>query len=272
MPQVWNPKCYTTHAAFVPALGEPLLDLLAPLPGERLVELGCGEGALTAKLVERGSSVVGVDSSPEPVAAARVRASSPRVMDGARLGFVQEFDAVLGNAALHWMRDADAVLAGICRALRPGGRLLAELSGAGNVVTLSAALQAAPRRRGIEPEPLDPWYFPSADQYRMRLLRAGRRVERIELFSRLTALPGAVDGWLRTFAGSFFVGRARRRARGLSGRGAGGGGTAAAPEEWGLDRRSCAAAAGGTAAAGIAAVKHGARAGRGACRHPTRRR
>jgi len=111
---------------------------------------------------------------------------------------------VFSNAALHWMkRDPDAVLAGVARALRPGGRFVAEMGGAGNVAAIRGAVYDALTKRGIDAVGADPWYFPTADDYRARLEAAGFKVARIEKFPRPTPLPGDVQGWLRTFARAF---------------------------------------------------------------------
>ena len=200
---VWNPDRYSRECGFVARNGESLLGLLAPRPGERVLDLGCGEGKLTAKLVEAGAEVVGVDASPEQVAAARAAGLDARVADGAALPFDAEFDAVFSNAALHWMKRPDAVIAGVFRALRPGGRFVAECGAAGNVAAIRGGIHDELRSRGIDPEPLDPWYFPSEDEYRGRLEAAGFAVLRIETFPRPTRLLTDVAAWLEVFAGSF---------------------------------------------------------------------
>jgi trans-aconitate methyltransferase len=126
-------------------------------------------------------------------------------MDGEALTFTDEFDAVFSNAALHWMKRADAVLAGVWRALLPGGRFVAECGGHGCVATIHAALLAALARRGIDGTAYDPWYFPTVEEYRGRLARRGFSVDSIALIPRPTPLPGDVVGWLETFAESFLV-------------------------------------------------------------------
>lgn len=201
--QHWDPQRYNENAGFVAELGSPLLDLLQPRPDERILDLGCGEGALTEKLAARGAAVVGVDASPEQVAAARRRGLDARVMDGERLTFENEFDAVLSNAALHWMLDATAVLRGVARALKPGGRFVAEMGGAGNVATIAAAVGGALEARGIDSSAANPWYFPTPEEYADRLRDAGFGVSSIELIPRPTPLPGDICGWLETFCESF---------------------------------------------------------------------
>jgi len=198
--QRWSAAEYARHAAFVPALGRDLIQLLAPCPGERVLDLGCGDGTLTIELAARGAAVVGVDRSPSMAAAAHARGLPVVVADATRLVFSGGFDAVFSNAVLHWVRDADAVLDGVYRALAPGGRFVAELGGHGNVAAIVTAVRAVLRHRGIEP-PM-PWDFPTADACRDRLEQHGFAVDRIVLFPRPTRLPPGLAGWLQTFAGS----------------------------------------------------------------------
>jgi trans-aconitate methyltransferase len=203
--QSWNPERYDRHARFVSDLGMPVVELLAPRAGERILDLGCGDGALTEKLVALGCEVVGIDSSAEQVAGACARRLDCRVGSGEELAFTSEFDAVFSNAALHWMRRPDAVIAGVHRALRPGGRFVGEMGGEGCVASIIAALSAGLARRGLDAAAYNPWFFPTADHYRRRLEARGFTVDSIALFSRPTPLPGDVTGWLETFAESFLT-------------------------------------------------------------------
>jgi trans-aconitate methyltransferase len=200
---IWNPELYATHAHFVPELGMAALELLAPQRGERILDLGCGDGVLTIKLKERGCAVVGVDASREMVDAARALGLDARVLDGQALGFDQEFDAVFSNAALHWMRRPDEVIIGVWRALKPGGRFVAECGGYGNVAAIQSALAVALAKRGIDARQVNPWYFPSAEEYGARLERQGFIVESIELILRPTPLLGGILSWLKIFAQDF---------------------------------------------------------------------
>ncbi|KAG1290645.1 hypothetical protein G6F64_013898 [Rhizopus arrhizus] len=141
--QHWNAQDYAIDAGFVPLLGGAVARLLDPRAGERILALGCGDGVLSTELALSGARIHGVDASPELVMAARARGVDAQVMDGHALSFDSEFDAVFSNAALHWMGTPDRVLEGVRRALRPGGRFVAEFGGHGNVATIIAAVQAA---------------------------------------------------------------------------------------------------------------------------------
>lgn len=201
--QSWSAERYERNAGFVADLGEPLLDLLAAEPGEHILDLGCGDGRLSLRIAESGARVVGVDAAPDMVAAARARGIDARVMSGEALTFQDAFDAVLSNAALHWMTDADSVIQGIRRALKPGGRLVAEFGGDANAAQVVGALTAALDRRGLDGRRFHPWYFPTDEEYRERLEAGGFTVGPIALIPRLTPLPGAIGDWLETFAESF---------------------------------------------------------------------
>jgi SAM-dependent methyltransferase len=203
MTQSWDPQGYADNARFVAELGMPVVDLLAPRAGERILDLGCGDGFLTAKMAALGVTVVGVDASAAFIAAARALGLDARLGDAQRLAFTEEFDAVFSNAVLHWMKDPDAAIDGVWRALKPGGRFVAECGGQHCVAQIRAALGRALARRGIDAAAVDPWYFASAEEYGGRLRARGFVVETIAVFPRPTPLPGDVTGWLRTFAESF---------------------------------------------------------------------
>lgn len=204
--QTWLAGRYARNAGFVAELGMPVVELLAPLPGERILDLGCGDGALTLRLEELGCEVVGVDAGPDMVREARARGLDARLADGHDLPFDGEFDAVFSNAALHWMRrDPDAVIAGVARALRPGGRFVGEMGGRLNVAAITTALIAVLERRGVDGASAVPWYFPGVEAYRRRLEAGGFAVRRIELIPRPTELPTGMAAWLETFAEPFMA-------------------------------------------------------------------
>jgi trans-aconitate methyltransferase len=206
----WDADRYDADQSFVTDYGTPLVDLLDPSPGERVVDLGCGTGDLTAVLADRvgdDGRAVGVDRSGAMVARARDRHDGPAFVRGdLRALPCEEFDGALSNAALHWVpaADQDRVLAEVAAALRPGGRFVAELGGTGNVASVVRAANDARRAHGHAP--VDPWHFPSVGEYATRLERAGFEVRRASLFDRPTELDGAdgLTSWLAQFGDPLF--------------------------------------------------------------------
>lgn len=203
--QTWDPRGYQENAGFVARLGLPVLDLLAPRPGERILDVGCGDGALTVEILRAGAIVTGIDSSPAMVAAARERGLDARVADANALTFRDEFDAAFTNAALHWMADPPKVLAGVHAALRAGGRFAGEFGGFGNVASIVTALRAVLRARGVAADAIPRWYFPTAGEFAALLERSAFEVRQIALIPRPTPLPTGMHGWLATFGERFFA-------------------------------------------------------------------
>lgn len=204
--QTWDPASYARSARFVSDLGTPVVQLLAPKAGERILDLGCGDGVLTKKLADLGCDVVAVDSSVPQVEAARKLGLKAFVIRGEDLPYNEEFDAVFSNAALHWIKSADVMLAGVYRSLKPGGRFVAECGGHGCIRKIRTALVQALNRRGFDGEARVPWYFPTPGEYATKLECAGFRVDSIALIPRPTPLPGDIVGYLETFALNFFQG------------------------------------------------------------------
>ena len=199
----WSPAQYAANARFVSELGEPVVEWLDPAPGEAILDLGCGDGALTKRLEERGAHVIGVDASSSMVAAAREAGLDARVADGEDLHFEAAFDGVFSNAALHWMTEADAVVAGVARALRPGGRFVGEMGARGNVATITEAIEASLSDQGIQPPRV--WFFPTPGEWCALLEQHGFVVDRLHRFSRPTPAPNGLEGWLRTFGHDCFA-------------------------------------------------------------------
>jgi trans-aconitate methyltransferase len=193
----WHSDTYRANASYVPALGGAVLDLLNPRAGERILDLGCGEGSLTERIAETGATVVAVDASADMVAAAAARGLDARVIDAQRLPFEREFDAVFSNAALHWVRDHDAMLSGVRRALKPGGRFAAEFGGHGNIAAIQVALRSVLARRGWKTNVHR--YYATPAEYSARLETHGFVVRTIDLIPRPTPLPTGIRGWLETF-------------------------------------------------------------------------
>jgi len=199
----WDAEVYARNSRFVSDLASPLVELLAARPGERILDLGCGDGVLTRHLMDLGCDVLGVDASEEMVSAARARGVEARVVDASILDFDNEFDAVFSNAVLHWVQNADAAIVGVRRALKTSGRFVGEFGGAGNVEILRHAMHQALIERGMDPDRVDPWYFPTPEIYRSKLEQNGFEVRHIELIDRPTPLPTGIRGWMESFAGSF---------------------------------------------------------------------
>jgi trans-aconitate methyltransferase len=202
MKQTWDASLYAGNGRFVAQLAGALLDILQPQAGERILDLGCGDGFLTQRIAESGATLVGVDSSPQMIAAALERGVDARCNSGEDLSFEQEFDAVFSNAALHWMINQDAVLAGVHRALKPGGRFVAECGGQGNIAAIRVALLAVLTAHGLPAERIENNLFFNAAEYRDRLENHGFLVEEITLIPRATPLPSGMADWLQTFRGS----------------------------------------------------------------------
>jgi trans-aconitate methyltransferase len=198
--QHWSAERYAATAHFVPAFGAPVVELLDPQPGERILDLGCGDGVLTEKIAALGARVVAVDAAPDMVAAAKARGLDARVVPGQSLAFDREFDAVFSNAALHWMRPQEAVLDGVRRALKPGGRFVAEMGGHNNTAAMLTAMRAVLARRGIEALSLSPWYFPPRPlRIRRSLRRPASRSRRSRSFrGRRRSMPAWTLGSTRS--------------------------------------------------------------------------
>jgi SAM-dependent methyltransferase len=207
-PQRWDAALYRDRHAFVFQKAADLIDVLAPRGGERVLDVGCGTGELTAGIASRGADVLGVDASADMVAAATKAFPQVRfvVADARALPFDGGFDAVFSNATLHWVRDADAAAGSIARALKPGGRFVAEFGGHGNVAGIVRAIDAALADLSLPRVPL-PWYYPTVGQYASVLERAGLEVRRAELFDRPTDLAGphGLRNWVTMFGGAYLA-------------------------------------------------------------------
>lgn len=204
--QNWDPGAYAKNAAFVPALGKPVIDLLEPKIGEKILDLGCGTGAMARELIDAGFDVVGVDASEEMVSAARANGVDAKVEDATALERDGEFDAIFSNAVLHWIADQYAVVRGVWRALKPGGRFAAECGGEGCNRIIREGIKSAAAKRDIDYRRLNPWTFPEVGMYTKILETQGFAVKYIARIDRPTHLPNGLSSWLETFARAFTVG------------------------------------------------------------------
>ncbi|WP_218079288.1 class I SAM-dependent methyltransferase [Anthocerotibacter panamensis] len=199
---VWNAGLYDARHTFVFELGRDLVGLLHPQPGERILDLGCGTGHLTRAIAETGADVLGLDQSLEMVEQARAHypALAFEQGDARDFGCAVPFDAVFSNAVLHWILEPERVVQSVARALRPGGRFVAELGGKGNIAAIATALYTVLQEAGY-PLPATCWYFPSLGEYASLLEAQGFRVCAVWHFDRPTALEGeeGLRNWLKMF-------------------------------------------------------------------------
>lgn len=202
--QRWSASDYAANGRFVQDLAADVLEMLAPCRGERILDLGCGDGRLTAEIKAAGADVLGVDLSDDLLAVARERGLDVEKIDGHELPFDNEFDAVFSNAALHWMRAPELMVAGVAQALKPGGRFVGEFGGHGNVAAIATAMRAVSVERAGDPSRVAPWFFPTPEEYARVLEGAGFTVDAIALVPRPTRLETGMEGWLTTFGRSFF--------------------------------------------------------------------
>ena len=211
--QTWNTALYDQNHAFVFQMAQGVLELLHPQAGERILDLGSGTGHLTQQIADAGASVIGLDSSPEMVAAAGGAYPNLEFVlgDAARFAFDQPFDAVFSNATLHWVTQAEAAVACIAAALKPGGRFVAEFGGKDNVQHIADATQHAIRSLTGQDTP-HLWYFPSIGEYAGLLEMHGFKVRSAWLFDRLTPLEGedGMRNWIRMFGGGLLSGIAEQ--------------------------------------------------------------
>jgi trans-aconitate methyltransferase len=210
LPAFWNPSLYTSKHNFVFRLGQGMVELLAPEPGEQILDLGCGTGELTAMIGESGALVTGIDQSPEMISRAGINfpALDLELGDARQLRFENHFDAVFSNATLHWIPQQELVLESVYRALKPGGRFVGELGGSGNIQLILQATEQVIKSHGFEmKDPSALWYFPGVGDYAKAMEGAGFRIQVILYFDRMTRLSdpekGIVD-WLDMFGGYFF--------------------------------------------------------------------
>lgn len=202
----WNTQTYDQNHDFVWQMGEGVVELLNPQPGEVVLDLGCGTGHLMARIAAAGARVIGFDPSSAMLESARRRYPQLewRAADARDFDFPERCDAVFSNAALHWIHEPDAVIERVAHHLKTGGRFVAEMGGQGNVAALEGALRDAASALGLPPFAAFN-YFPSIGEYAARLERGGLETRFAALFDRPTPLDGE-DGprhWFEQFRAAY---------------------------------------------------------------------
>jgi SAM-dependent methyltransferase len=187
---------FASRARYVSDYGASVIKLLDPKAGESILDVGCGDGTLSRLLAVNGSQVVGIDIDPDMVRAAVSNGVDARLLDGCRLPFEREFDAVFSNSALHFMKPPGDVIRGVARALKPGGRFAAELGTHGNIAAIVTALIAVLQRHGIDGGAHVPWIYLTMEEYCDLLESCGFAIETVHKFHRPTPMPGGIKGWI----------------------------------------------------------------------------
>jgi SAM-dependent methyltransferase len=195
----WDAADYARVGAFVAELGGAALDLFDPQPGERILDVGCGEGTLTKRLIERGATVLGIDNSPEMIAAARANGVDAVQLAAEDMQFFTEFDAAFSNATLHWVLHKEQAARAIFRALKGGGRFAGEMGGEGNLETLREALDDELIIRGYAPPVEASNWYASPQEFAAIYEAAGFREIDARLIERPTPIAHGIAAWVTTF-------------------------------------------------------------------------
>lgn len=198
--QKWDPELYAKNAGFVVEHGQSVLDLLAPKEGEMILDIGCGDGVLTKKLLKEKFRVFSVDASSEMVDAARANDVHARLVDAQELDYEDQFHAIYSNAAIHWMDDHYALVRGVWRALKPGGRFVAECGGEGCVRVIREGMKIALAKLGVDYKSRNPWKFPETGMFTKILENQGFTVTYIARIDRPTPISCGLRGWLELFS------------------------------------------------------------------------
>ena len=201
--QHWEKEKYEKNARFVSVYGEELIEWLNPQKDEYILDLGCGDGVLTKKITEYGCKVLGLDGSQKFVEAARKIGVEAVQGDAQNMKFENEFDAIFSNAALHWMTNPEKVMEGVSRALKKGGRFVAETGCKGNVRKIENAIFETVEKYNMKAKKC--WFFPTPEEKTELLEKYGLKVKRMISFPRPTLLPTGIKGWLQTFSAPVLV-------------------------------------------------------------------
>lgn len=209
----WDARGYADEFSFVHKYGEDVLLLLDAPKGSSVIDLGCGNGALTAKLRDMGYNVTGIDASGEMLEIARQNHPGIKFIqaDATTFKLREKADAVFANAVFHWI-DADkqeTLLQNIADNLRTNGQLVFEFGGKGCGETVHAELEKGFSTRGLKYPRV--FYFPTIGEYAPIMEKCGFLVQEAYLFDRPTPQKGK-DGlreWINMFVKAPFEGMTR---------------------------------------------------------------
>jgi trans-aconitate methyltransferase len=206
----WNAVDYAQHSQGQERWARELLANIQLRADEQVLDVGCGDGRITAYIATQlpQGRVSGVDLSADMIAHATAQFRqlanlSFQQCDASHLPFDNQFTLVFSNAALHWVRDHQPVLAGISRSLKPGGRFVAQMGGAGNGAAMLASFDAVGNRppwREYFTDFVSSYGFHHPDDYVRWLGSAGLQVEECRLLAKdmVHANVSAFLGWVRT--------------------------------------------------------------------------
>ena len=205
----WNATLYDDKHAFVYAKGDSLLEMLRPQSYERILDLGCGTGFLTNEMAKSCQYILGIDSSQEMIVKAKTEFPELdfQVANAIEFQASEPFHAIFSNAVLHWILEPEKAIQHLYQNLVPGGRLVLEFGGKGNIQNIIETLNQAIVAFGFQAKPISKqWFFPSISEYTTLLEHQGFEVQHVELFDRPTPLDdpetGIID-WLSMFASGF---------------------------------------------------------------------
>ena len=199
----WNADRYVKNAAFVSTYGTAVAELLGNISGQKVLDLGCGDGRLTLELVEKGATVVGIDASTSMIESSRDKGLDAHVLDALEMTFHEEFDSVFTNATLHWIPDHPLLARKVYAAVKDGGQFVGEFGGHGNVAAINTAIRGTLAKFGFDWTGKKPVTYPSVENFKSILEEAGFEVPYMELIPRPTPLPTGIRGWVETFGSSF---------------------------------------------------------------------
>ncbi len=206
MPAIVQATYCNTYSDFVAKFQDDLIELLKPVKGEKILDLGCGTGNLSRELLSRGVYVTSVDSTPSMVKAAMASGVDAILADEATFESDKKFDAIVSNFALHWIDDQFSFFKSANKLLRIGGRLAVECGGSGCVRIIREGLKLALQSRGLDYKSRNPWKFPGLDETVAVLESHGFRVQSIGRYNCPIDLSHGIRLWLEVFAESHVEG------------------------------------------------------------------